>query len=103
MIRHTILLKAKHDVSIQTMECIYAEFRNLRQKLSGIVSVFCGECDFHEATEIRPFSHGFSLDFIDQRALNAFFTDPVTHPVKEMIINVCAGGTRGIIGFNLNG
>lgn len=102
MIRHTILFKAKHGVSTQEMERIYTEFRNLKQKLPGVISILCGECDFHEATEIRPFSHGFSIDFHDQQALNSFYTDPVTYLVKEMIINVCAGGALGIIGFNFN-
>ena len=100
MIRHTVLFKIRHDVTSREMDRIYTEIRNLKQKLPGIFAIFCGECDFHEATEIRPFSHGFSIDFQDQQALNAFFNDPVTYPVKEMIVNACAGGTRGIIGFN---
>lgn len=102
MIRHTLLFKTKHGISTFEMERIYTELRNLKDRLPGIVSVLCGECDFHEATEIRPFSHGCSIDFKDQQALNAFFKDPVTYPVKEMIINACAGGTRGIIGFNFH-
>lgn len=101
MIRHTVLFKAKPAISSQRMNNIYMQIHALKNNLPGIVSIFCGECDFHEATEIRPFSHGFSIDFKDLHSLNAFFTDPVTHPVKEMIINVCAGGARGIIGFNL--
>lgn len=103
MIRHTVLFKAKHDISVHEMACIYAEIHNLKKHLTGIISILCGECDFHEATEIRPFSHGFSIDFKDQQALDSFFHDPVTYPVKEMIIKACAGGARGIIGFNFKG
>lgn len=100
MIRHTILFKVKHGISKKQMDNIYMQVCVLQNKLPGILSILCGECDFHEATEIRPFSHGFSIDFKDQLSLNAFFTNPITHPVKEMIVNACAGGIRGIIGFN---
>ncbi len=85
MIRHTVLFNIKPTVSKSEIAYIFREILELQNKLPGILSVVIDECDFHEATEIRPFSHGFSIDFKDEYSLNCFFHDSVTYPIKDRI------------------
>jgi hypothetical protein len=100
MIRHTILFTLKTNVSTQEVDRLIANMVNLKEKLPGILNIMGGACDFHEATQSKPFTHGFSIDFKDQASLDQFFHDPVTHPVKNEIVDAAVDGYDGIIGFN---
>jgi hypothetical protein len=106
MIRHTILFKVKPVTSQQEINKILVEFQELKNKLPGIISIMGGKCHFHEEFVEKNstlFTHGFSIDFKDNNALNAFFNDPVTHPVKEKIVAITVGGYNSIIGFEFEG
>ena len=101
MIRHTILFKLKSDVSKQEVERIFTDILELTGKLQGILAITGGTCYFHDQKAGGPpFTHGFSIDFSDQKARDAFLHDAVTHPVKDSIVNVSAGGNQGVIGFD---
>ena len=100
MIRHTILFTLKTNVSAKEVNQLVANMLTLKEKLPGVLNIMGGACDFHEATQSKPFTHGFSIDFKDQASLNQFFHDPITHPVKNEIIDAAVGGHDGIIGFN---
>jgi hypothetical protein len=101
MIRHTVLFKLKPDVSKQEVERIFTDLLELTNKLQGILAITGGTCYFHDQkADGPPFTHGFSIDFRDQRARDSFLTDAVTHPVKDKIVNVSAGGYKGVIGFD---
>lgn len=105
MIRHTVLFTVKPNISKQEIDTIFHEVLALKNKLPNILSIMGGACDFHETIKERAmniFTHGFSIDFKDQNALDTFFNDPITHPVKEKIINAAVGGYDGIFGFNFN-
>ncbi len=103
MIRHTILFTLKPNVSTQAINEMISTMLALKEKLPGILNIVGGTCDFHEATQSKPFTHGFSIDFKDQAALDQFFQDAVTHPAKDKILNIAVGGYDGIIGFNFIG
>lgn len=100
MIRHTVLFKLKPEVSKKEVEGIFTDILGLTTKLSGILSITGGTCYFHEHKEGQPFTHGFSIDFDDEIARNSFLNDAVTHPIKDKIISVSAGGLNGVIGFD---
>lgn len=100
MIRHTILFTLKADVSRQEFDQLMTEMLGLKEKLSGILNIIGGACDFHEATQAKPFTHGFSIDFKDNLSLERFFNDSVTHSAKNKIVHAAVGGYDGIIGFN---
>ncbi|NNM60357.1 MAG: Dabb family protein [Legionellales bacterium] len=101
MIRHTILFKTKPSATKQTLEQAFAHFIALKNKLPGIVNFVGGECDFHERSVNKAFTHVFFIDFENESALDTFFHDPVTHPAKDEIVNLAEGGYDGLIGFNL--
>jgi hypothetical protein len=100
MIRHTVLFKLKPDVSKQEVERIFTDVVGLADHLQGILSITGGTCYFHDHKDSQPFTHGFSIDFADQLSRDAFLHDKVTHPVKDSIINVTAGGHKGVIDFD---
>jgi hypothetical protein len=104
MIRHTVLFKVKENVRSYEVEKTLFEVHALKNQLPGIISTAAGKCHFHEQkseTKLKPlFTHGFSIDFESFHALNQFFTDPVTHPLKDKIVEIAEGGYDAIIGFD---
>jgi hypothetical protein len=104
MIRHTVLFKVKKSVSLYDVEKTLFEVHTLKNQLPGIISISAGKCHFHEQKSEDKlkslFTHGFSIDFESHEALNQFFNDPITHPIKDKIIEVAEGGYDAIIGFD---
>jgi hypothetical protein len=104
MIRHTVLFKVKAGTPNQVVVTAISDFLALKNKLSGLISIVGGKCHFHEQKSSNAFAgtftHGFSMDFEDQGAYDAFLNDPVTHPAKDGIVNIAEGGYEGIVGFD---
>ena len=101
MIRHTVLFKLKPDVDKLDVEKIFTDIIDLTGQLDGILAITGGTCFFYDHShDGQPFTHGFSIDFQDETARNSFLNDAVTHPVKNKIVNVSAGGNQGVIGFD---
>jgi hypothetical protein len=91
MIRHTVLFKLKPDVSKQDVETIFTDIIGLTGKLDGILAITGGTCFFYDHNKnSQPFTH----------ARDSFLNDSVTHPVKDKIKNLSAGGNKGVIGFD---
>lgn len=102
MIRHTVLFKLRSNVSKQEVERIFTDILGLTNSLAGILSITGGTCYFHDVAENESqlFSHGFSIDFQDKKARDAFLNNPITHPVKDNILKIADGGQAGIYGFD---
>jgi hypothetical protein len=105
MIRHTILFKAKSSSSIPEIKTAINDFLELRHKLPGIISIMGGECHFQEnaikARATMVFTHAISIDFENEKSLQTFFTDSITHPAKNQIVAIVEGGYDAIIGFEI--
>ena len=104
MIRHTILFKMKSTTSAEEIDHAINSMCDLQNKLPGILRIIAGECYFHDDKSTSFFSeglsHGISIDFVDQNALDRFFKDSLAHPAKDEIVNIAEGGYEGIIGFD---
>lgn len=100
MIRHTVLFKLKPGVSKQEVEQIFTDVVGLADFIPGILAITGGTCHFYDQKDGQPFTHGFSIDFADQRARDAFLNDAMTNPVKDSINKVTTGGQEGVIGFD---
>jgi hypothetical protein len=100
MIRHTILFKLKSHVSKQEVEHVFSDIIDLAELLPGIISITGGTCYFHAEQNASAFSHGFSIDFEDRKALDAFKNNPATSPVKNRLNDIAVGGHQGIFGFD---
>lgn len=105
MLRHTILFKVQPHISEPAINTALANFLQLKDKLPGLVAIAGGQCSFQQPEIAKKannfFTHTFSMDFTDEDTLNTFFNDPITHPAKDGIVKITAGGYDGIIGFDL--
>lgn len=106
MIKHTVLFKVKAGTPNQTIESAVSDFLALKDKIPGLLSISGGKCHFHAQKSsdafAGTFTHGFSIDFEDQNAYDAFLSDPLTHPAKDGIVSIAEGGYDGIIGFDFH-
>ena len=105
MIRHSILLKTKRNINNEQIDNAIKKFLDLKNQLPGIMTIMGGKCRFNENniqyTANDLFSHSISIDFKDQRDLDNFFENPITHAAKGAILDITEGGYEGIIGFEI--
>ena len=100
MIKHTVLFKIKSDVSQDEIDKIFCKLMELKSKLPGVNSIVGGKCYFIEDSEFKLHAtHGFTIDFIDEKARDNFMTNPICDDVKDHIINSIEGGYASLIGF----
>lgn len=100
MIKHTVLFKMKAEISQEEIDKIFSELMQLKNKLSGINSIVSGKCYFIEDSENKfPVSHGFTIDFSDEKSRDDFLTNPICNDVKNHIINSIEGGYESLFGF----
>jgi len=75
MVRHILLLQQRPDTTT-------AEIDACRVALSELVGPVPGLVNFHWGQNIAPeerrggFTHGFSMDFVDQKSLDAYQPHP---------------------------
>lgn len=48
----------------------------------------------------KPVKYYQAIDFEDYEALNQFFNDVITHPLKDIIVAIADGDYKGIVGFD---
>jgi hypothetical protein len=101
MITHNVFFNVKEFVSEKAVENAFKLIFNLQSQLSGVLRITGGKCYFHERKGEGYFSHGFSIDFVDENAYKDFFENPVTQPAKVSIINISIGGLEGMVGFDI--
>lgn len=108
MIRHTILFKVKSNVIQDDINDALFSMKEIEAKLDGIFAINTDECHFHDEKSkdffmhnMQGVSHAISIDFVDQKALDNFFNNPITVPAKNKVINIAENGYKGIIGFDL--
>ncbi len=100
MIKHTVLFKMKADVSQKEIDSIFIELKELTAKLPGANSIVGGKCHFIEDSEEKfPVSHGFTIDFTDEKSRDNFMTNPICDDVKNHIIQSVEGGYESLFGF----
>ena len=75
MIRHILLLKQRADATA-------ADIDAARAGLASLVGAIPGLLDFHWGANVAPversdgFTHGFTMDFVDQASLDAYGPHP---------------------------
>lgn len=97
MIRHTVLLKFRPDVTQATIDEVFKALAALQEKISGIVSFHGGPYSSPEGLN-QGFAHGFSMDFSSEKERDAYLPHPEHEIVKGMIIPLLAD--NGVIAFD---
>lgn len=96
------------SVSPEEIQDALAYFQSYEKKLSKVLSIFVGECQFHDDKSVQYFmrnivnaSHCISIDFMDRQALTEFFDDPLMLEAKKKIVRITEGGYGAIVAFDL--
>jgi Stress responsive A/B Barrel Domain len=93
MIRHTVLLKLR---STANATHIFAAINSLQSQIPGIVSITTGADSSPEGLQ-RGYTHGFTVDFRDAAARDAYLPHPAHQKVGAMIVAACEGGIDGVL------
>lgn len=96
MIRHIVLVKFKPDVSDGTIDKIFSELHDIKDKLPGVLSITSGKSESPEKIE-RGYMHGFVADFADWDTLAAYQAHPDHKAVGAQLVANAVGGIDGIL------
>lgn len=91
-IRHIVLVNFKPDADVPA---IFAALTSLQQKIPGIIAIWTGRDCSPEGLQ-RGHSHGFTVDFIDAAARDAYLPHPEHQKVGAMIVAGAVGGVDGV-------
>lgn len=100
MIRHIVLLKARPGVSDAEISAIFADLEVIKKKLPGVLAIHSGRSESPEKIE-RGYLHGFTVDFTDWAALQAYQDHPDHKRVGAALVAAAEGGIDGILVFDL--
>ena len=95
MIRHVVLFKLKSGVDAKTVEQVFSALQDLANKIPSIISISSGRDNSPEGLQ-RGHTHGFTVDFINAAARDAYLPHPAHQAVGKMIVSITEGGVDGI-------
>jgi hypothetical protein len=95
MIRHVVLFKLKSGVDPKTVTQVFSALKDLQTKIPGINSISIGHDNSPEGLQ-RGHTHGFTVDFTDVSARDAYLPHPAHQAVGAMIVGITEGGVDGI-------
>ena len=95
MIRHIVLFKLKSGVDAATVEHVFSALKDLAHKVPGIISISAGRDNSPEGLQ-RGNTHGFTVDFENAAARDAYLRHPAHQAVGKMIVGITEGGVDGI-------
>jgi hypothetical protein len=93
MILHVVLLKLRDAGQAPQ---IFTALKALQSQIPGIVSITTGTDSSPEGLQ-RGYTHGFTVDFIDAAARDAYLPHPAHQKVGAMIVAACEGGIDGVL------
>jgi Stress responsive A/B Barrel Domain len=100
MIRHIVLIRFRPDVTEAAIATMFAALPMLRDKLPGCLAVASGRSESPEGIE-RGYLHGFTADFADWAALEAYQADPDHEAFGGTLAANAVAGLDGILVFDL--
>ena len=95
MIRHVVLFKLRSDLPESTPAQIFAALKALQQQMPGIIAISTGKDASPEGLQ-RGHTHGFTVDFTNAAARDAYLPHPAHQKVGGMIVASAEGGIDGI-------
>ena len=95
MIRHVVLFKLRSDLPESAPEQIFSSLKALQQQMPGIININTGKDASPEGLQ-RGHTHGFTVDFVDAAARDAYLPHPAHQKLGGMIVASAEGGLDGI-------
>ncbi|SUZ31689.1 hypothetical protein ROE7235_01439 [Roseibaca ekhonensis] len=96
MFRHIVLTRFKPDVSEAQIAQLYDRLSALIDRHPGARGFLGGRSTSREQME-RGFLHGFTIDFDDWTALQAYADDPDHRALSAELVESAIGGRDGLI------
>ena len=100
MIRHCVFLRFRADVPQAERDGIEADLRALRPLVDGFLNMSFGPNASPEGLG-QGFAHGFTMDFRDAAARDAYLIHPAHQAVGKRVVAALEGGVDGLIVFDL--
>ena len=95
MIRHVVLFKCASHVDAVATAKVFAALKALQGQIPGIMSISTGIDCSPEGLQ-RGHTHGFTVDFENATARDAYLPHPAHQKVGAMIVGITEGGVAGI-------
>lgn len=99
MIRHTVLMKFRPEVTQASIDEVFKALADLKTKIPGLISFHGGPYSSPEGLN-QGFTHGFSMDFSSEKERDAYLPHQEHDKVKDMIIPLIAD--NGLIAFDFS-
>lgn len=99
MIRHIVLIRFRPDVSEARITDLFAELKSIEGKVPGLLSISAGRSESPEKME-RGHMHGFTVDFADWEALQAYQDHPDHKVLGAKLVAHAVDGIDGILVFD---
>jgi Stress responsive A/B Barrel Domain len=96
MIRHIVLVNLRSDLSADEKGSLFAALAGLKVEIPGIVAFTAGANNSPEALN-RGYSHGFTVDFVDAAARDAYLPHPDHVKVAKQLVAATQDGVEGIL------
>ena len=96
MIRHVVLFKRAKGIDAAALANVFSALKDLQHKIDGIKSISTGFDCSPEGLQ-RGYTHGFTVDFVDAAARDAYLPHPAHQKVGAMIVAATEGGIDGIV------
>jgi len=100
MIRHIVLIRFRPDVGEDRIAALWADLHRIADKVPGLGPIHSGRSESPEQIE-RGYLHGFTIDFDDWGALQAYQDHPDHKALGAALVAHAVGGLDGILVFDL--
>ncbi|MBC2884115.1 Dabb family protein [Ochrobactrum sp. CM-21-5] len=99
MIRHIVLVKFRPELERAEIDIMLNSVIALKDRIDGIVAITAGENNSPEGLE-KGFSYGFTVDFTDMVARDAYLPHPEHVKVGKSLVEATESGPDGILVFD---
>ncbi len=96
MIRHVVLANLRSDLTSAETDALVAALHGMKTEIPGILAVAAGANNSPEGLD-RGHSYGFTVDFVDAAARDAYLPHPDHVKVAKQLVAATQGGVEGIL------
>ena len=100
MIRHIVLVRFRPDLPTKERLAIFVQLAALEGVVPGMLQFHAGENCSPEQLN-RGYHHGFSIDFRDEAARDAYLVHPDHKAAGARLVGACEQGVDDILVFDL--
>lgn len=96
MLRHVVLLRFRPDIPREEIADMFAAVDALKPLVPGLLA-FTGGRNVSPEGLARDYTHGFTVDFVDATARDAYLVHPAHQAAGARLVAAALGGVDGLI------